>query len=79
MCFRPPSLSRPLDCPNCGKKIPRMQGKTLKSCPFCKSELPEETIPCPECGDNQPITNKVCTNCGFNGKPGSGDPAKRKA
>lgn len=78
MCFRPPSLSRPLDCTNCGKKIPRMQGKTLTVCPFCKTNLPEETVPCPECGDNQPITNKVCSNCGFNGKPGSGDPARRK-
>ena len=78
MCFRPPSLSKPRECPACGKKVPRMSGKNLKNCPFCKAELPEETIPCPECGVEQPISNRVCKNCGFNGKPGSGDPLKRK-
>jgi len=41
-------------------------------------EIPKAMIPCPECGDLQPETNKVCGNCGFNGKPGSGNPAKRK-
>lgn len=56
-----------------------MAGKTLTACPFCKNELPEETIPCPECGVEQPVSNKVCANCGFNGKPGSGDAAKRQS
>jgi NMD protein affecting ribosome stability and mRNA decay len=40
--------------------------------------LPESTIPCPECGVQMPESSKVCGNCGFNGRPGSGDPAKRK-
>jgi len=50
MCFRPANLSKPVVCPNCGKKIPTMAGIRQKKCPFCKTELPEETITCPECG-----------------------------
>jgi predicted amidophosphoribosyltransferase len=78
MCFRPAQLTKPIVCSNCGKKITPMSGMKMTKCPYCKTDFPEETIPCPECGVEQPITQKVCANCGFNGKPGSGDPAKRK-
>lgn len=78
MCFRPATLSKPVECPKCGKKVSSMAGIRQKKCPFCGTELPKETIPCPHCGVQQPATNKVCGNCGFNGRPGSGDPAKRK-
>ncbi len=79
MCFRPAEITKPVECPNCGRKVPTMAGIRQKKCPFCKTELPEETIPCPHCGVDQPISNKVCGNCGFNGKPNSGDPDKKKA
>lgn len=74
MCFRPPSVTKPTKCPSCGIfNLP-----PNKTCKKCGAELPEEMIPCPECGVPQPISSKVCGNCGFNGKLGSGDPAKRK-
>ena len=75
MCFRPATLDtrKPIKCPKCGY-INRPGSKTCKE---CKEDLFK--VPCPECGDLQPGNNKVCGNCGFNGKPGSGDPAKRKA
>ena len=74
MCFRPPSVRKPKKCTNCGTLNPA----AIKVCNKCGAPLPEDTIPCPHCGVQQPVTNKVCGNCGFNGRPGSGDPAKRK-
>lgn len=75
MCFRPPETKRPKKCAGCGFFNPPQN----TSCKKCGAELPEEMMPCPECGVLQPISLKVCGNCGFNGRPGSGDPAKRKA
>ncbi|NLM20372.1 MAG: hypothetical protein GX207_01300 [Peptococcaceae bacterium] len=43
MCFRPPSAAKPVECPNCKKKIPVVGGVKQKVCPFCKTELPTET------------------------------------
>lgn len=76
MCFRPPeaTLAPPKKCPECGARNP---GKN-KTCKKCGIPLPEAMIPCQECGDLQPESNKVCSNCGFNGRPGSGNPEKRK-
>ncbi|HWQ76480.1 MAG TPA: zinc ribbon domain-containing protein [Syntrophomonas sp.] len=77
MCFRPPEINKLMQkCPACGTLNKR--DKSVTVCKKCGAELVEETIPCPECGVPQPVSNKVCGNCGFNGKPGSGDPAKRK-
>jgi len=78
MCFRPVGAQKPIICPNCKKRVAIVAGYRPPNCPYCKNELPEPVIACPECGIDQPISNKVCGNCGFNGKPGSGDPAKRK-
>jgi ribosomal protein L40E len=75
MCFRPPGAAKNVKCTNCGMFNP----PTLEKCRKCGSEIPKQMIPCPECGVMQPENNKVCANCGFNGKPGSGDPAKRKS
>ena len=74
MCFRPPTVRKPKKCPKCGILNPA----TIKTCNKCGAELPGDTTPCPHCGVQQPVTNKVCKNCGFNGKYGSGDPAKHK-
>ncbi|MEL7567773.1 MAG: hypothetical protein AAGU27_23245 [Dehalobacterium sp.] len=41
MCFRPASANKPVECPNCKKKIPVVGGVKQKKCPFCKTELPE--------------------------------------
>ncbi|SMC37662.1 hypothetical protein [Sporomusa malonica] len=43
MCFRPASLSKPVECPNCGKKVAAMAGIKQKKCPFCQTELPTDT------------------------------------
>jgi predicted amidophosphoribosyltransferase len=72
MCFRPSSVDMTVICPGCGKKVSSMGGIRQKKCPFCKTELLEPKVKCPECGSENPISNKVCVNCGFNGKPGSG-------
>lgn len=74
MCFRPPEMKPPKKCPECGARNPGMK----TTCKKCGAPLPPTMIDCPHCGVPQPEDNKVCTNCGFNGKPGSGDPAKRK-
>ena len=75
MCFRPPALNKLMHkCEACGQ----FNKPDAKVCKKCGADMPEETVDCPECGVAQPISNKVCGNCGFNGKPGSGDPAKRK-
>lgn len=75
MCYRPPSMTKIIvKCPECGT----FNKPTAAACKKCGAPVPKEMIPCPECGVLQPEDNKVCTNCGFNGKPGSGDPAKRK-
>ncbi len=42
MCFRPASLSKPVECPNCKKKIAAMAGIKQKKCPFCGTPLPDE-------------------------------------
>jgi hypothetical protein len=75
MCFRPPGAAKAVKCPNCNMFNP----PTVDKCRKCGNPMPKKMIPCPECGVPQPETNTVCTNCGFNGKPGSGDPAKKKA
>lgn len=74
MCFRPPQATAPKKCPECGARNPGVN----KTCRQCGKPLPESTVPCPECGVQMPESHKICSNCGFNGKPGSGDPAKRK-
>lgn len=74
MCFRPPQMLTPKKCLECGARNPGMN----QVCKKCGSPLPETMIDCPHCGVAQPETNKVCLNCGFNGKPDSGNPAKRK-
>lgn len=43
MCFRPASLSKPTECPNCKKKVSAMAGIKQKKCPFCGTELPTDT------------------------------------
>ncbi|AHF05780.1 hypothetical protein DESME_00725 [Desulfitobacterium metallireducens DSM 15288] len=50
MCFRPASVSKPIECPNCKKKVPVVGTTRLKSCPFCKAPLPtkDETTETPE-------------------------------
>ncbi len=40
MCFRPAGVSKPVECPNCKKKIAAIGGINQKKCPFCKTELP---------------------------------------
>lgn len=35
-------------------------------------------VKCPECGSFNPPTLKKCRKCGFDGTPGSGDPALKK-
>lgn len=74
MCFRPPSVGKPIACPECGQINPSIAKRCIK----CKTDLSalKDKIPCPECGALQPITNKVCGNCGFNGTPGSGNAKK---
>lgn len=74
MCFRPPEAKKPKKCDACGFFNPPQN----TTCKKCGAELPESKVPCPHCGVPQPMSNKVCANCGFNGKPGSGDPAKKK-
>ena len=71
MCFRPPGAAKNVKCPGCGM----FNKPDALKCRKCGGEMP---IYCPECGLPQPRENKVCGNCGFNGKPGSGDPTKRK-
>ncbi|CDX03719.1 Hypothetical protein DPCES_3833 [Desulfitobacterium hafniense] len=39
MCFRPASASRPIECPNCGMKVPVVGGVKQKKCPKCKADL----------------------------------------
>lgn len=74
MCFRPGSVQTPIRCPECTTFNPPAN----KVCKKCGAVMPEATIPCPHCKVQQPVSNKVCKNCGFNGKPGSGDPLKKK-
>lgn len=71
MCFRPPGAAKNVKCPSCGM----FNKPELLKCRKCGGDMPAY---CPECGVAQPRENKVCSNCGFNGKPGSGDPAKKK-
>jgi predicted amidophosphoribosyltransferase len=74
MCFRPPQAVAPITCPECGARNPGVR----KTCKQCGKPLPEPSVSCPECGAQMPQNSKICGNCGYNGKPGSGDPAKRK-
>ena len=39
MCFRPAEAggNGPVQCPNCGKRINRVNGELPSKCPFCKS------------------------------------------
>lgn len=76
MCFRPPEATKRVICPDCGA----INHPAARNCKKCKADLTsvKNMVPCPECGVPQPADSKVCGNCGFNGKPGSGDPAKRK-
>lgn len=39
MCFRPAEAggNGPVLCPNCGKRINRVNGELPSKCPFCKS------------------------------------------
>ncbi len=74
MCFRPPELNKLMrKCDQCGQ-FNKPEADKCKKC-----GAPIGMIPCPECGELQHETNMVCKNCGFNGKPGSGDPSKKKA
>jgi len=74
MCFRPPEAGKGLQkCPACGKFS--KPGSTV--CHKCGTDL--SLVVCPHCGELQNNTLLICPNCGFNGKPDSGDPAKKKA
>jgi phage FluMu protein Com len=42
MCFRPGGVAKPIECPNCGKKIPIVGGVVQKKCPFCKTVFTED-------------------------------------
>jgi hypothetical protein len=42
MCFRPAGAEQKVICPSCGKEVPVMGGVKLKTCPFCKADLPDE-------------------------------------
>ncbi|HHV64663.1 MAG TPA: hypothetical protein GXX46_06280 [Peptococcaceae bacterium] len=39
MCFRPTSAAKPIECPNCKKKIPVVGGVKQKKCPHCGTDL----------------------------------------
>jgi ribosomal protein L37AE/L43A len=39
MCFRPASAAKPIECPNCKKKIPVIGGIKQKKCPHCGTDL----------------------------------------
>ncbi|NMA68756.1 MAG: hypothetical protein GX958_04985 [Desulfitobacterium sp.] len=39
MCFRPANAAKPIECPNCGMKIPVVGGVKQKVCPKCKTDL----------------------------------------
>lgn len=41
MCFRPPSATKSVECPNCKRKFPIVGGVKQKKCPMCKTELIE--------------------------------------
>lgn len=43
MCFRPASVNKPIECPNCKKKVPIVGTTKLKVCPFCKTPLPVDS------------------------------------
>lgn len=65
MCFRPTTVSKPMECPNCGKKVSALNGIVPKRCPYCKEPLPEEQIECPQCGASNPKSATVCAGCGI--------------
>ena len=46
MCFRPAEMDtlKPINCPNCGKKIRPTNGLFPSKCPFCKYEADFEDI-----------------------------------
>lgn len=48
MCFRPTQIARPIECPQCGKKIAPLNGMLPKKCPFCGYVAGQNTS-----GDNQ--------------------------
>jgi phage FluMu protein Com len=35
MCFRPTQIAKPVECPQCGKKIAPLNCLLPKKCPFC--------------------------------------------
>ena len=63
MCFRPPKLSKPKKCPNCGMLNPVI----AKVCIKCKTELPKTQIACPSCGKMNDASALECVHCGFTG------------
>jgi ribosomal protein L37AE/L43A len=43
MCFRPTgTAAKPIECPECGRKIPIVLAMKTKKCPQCGLELTEE-------------------------------------
>lgn len=42
MCFRPGGVSKPQECPKCGKKLASLGGVKQKVCPFCKTPLTDD-------------------------------------
>jgi len=42
MCFRPGGVTKPVECPNCKKKLAVVAGIKQKVCPFCKTPLTTE-------------------------------------
>lgn len=45
MCFRPASVTKPQECPNCKKKLAAIGGVKQKKCPFCKADLTDDNTP----------------------------------
>lgn len=64
MCFRPPTVSKPKKCPNCGMPNPAI----AKVCFKCKTELPKNQIACPSCGKMNDDSALECVHCGFTGE-----------
>lgn len=64
MCFRPPTVSKPIKCTNCGMLNPPI----AKACIKCKTELPKMQVACPSCGKMNDASALECVHCGFNGE-----------
>lgn len=50
MCFRPTQIAKPVECPQCGKKIAPLNGMLPQKCPFCGYTASNANT----AGDNKP-------------------------